>query len=147
MRNLYIIAVCTVLVLTSCKAEQTDEEMKERGKEMIRGLAQDCKASEGATDADVEDLVEDKMPETQVQKCFHSCMQQQFGISDGKQFSKKGFVQISAMMFKKDEEKLNVAKEVAEECDGTANDDRCELAVDIMTCIRSGLEKRGITKD
>ncbi|XP_058451193.1 general odorant-binding protein 19d-like [Malaya genurostris] len=141
----YFVAVCFVAVLAVVKAEQSDEEMKERGKDMLRNLAQDCKEKEKASDDDVESMVEDKMPETPVQKCFISCMQQQFGISDGKTFLKDGFIQISTMIFKKDEEKQKIAKEVAEECDGTANEDRCELSVDIWTCVKSAMEKRGIT--
>ncbi|XP_055547205.1 general odorant-binding protein 19d-like [Wyeomyia smithii] len=146
MKYFYSLAVFFVILVVSCKGEATDEEKKAQGKEMLRSLAQECKKNEGATDEDVEGVVEDKMPETTVQKCLHSCMQKQFGVSDGTKFLKEGFIQVSSMVVGKDDEKMKIAKEVAEECDGTTNSDRCELSVDIMTCIRDALKKRGVEK-
>lgn len=43
-----------------------------------------------------------------------------------------------------DEKKLALASEIAEACRPTANPDRCELAVDIMTCMAAEAKKRGV---
>nr|XP_019528891.2 general odorant-binding protein 19d-like [Aedes albopictus] len=131
------VAVCT-------KADDSDQEKKEQAKEMVRGMAEECKKQEGATDDDVEAMIEDKTPETQVQKCFLSCFQQQFQVSDGKKFNKDGFMQLCGMMFGDDEEKMKTAEEVADECSSVENADRCQLSVDIKDCVEKGLEKRGI---
>ncbi|XP_055642352.1 general odorant-binding protein 19d-like [Toxorhynchites rutilus septentrionalis] len=146
MKNSYYFFLVVCLVLTCSKGDSTEEENEEHSKDMLRSLASECKNTEGATDEDVEAMVEHKMPKTQVQKCFHSCLQQQFGISDGEKFLKKGFIELSEMLLKKDEEKMTVAEEIAIECDGIANPDRCQLAVDIMSCVEHGMEKRGIQK-
>lgn len=43
-----------------------------------------------------------------------------------------------------DEKKLATATEIAEACRPTANDDRCQLAVDIMTCMETEAKKKGV---
>uniref|UniRef100_A0A1Q3FRX2 Putative odorant-binding protein 56e n=1 Tax=Culex tarsalis TaxID=7177 RepID=A0A1Q3FRX2_CULTA len=135
-------------VLVVLAYAQTEEESaKEQARQMLRSMAQKCKESEGATDDDVTAMIDDVMPESQVQKCFHSCVQQQFGVSDGAKFLKEGFLEIMMMVYSEDEQKQGYAKEVAEECDGVANEDRCQLAVDIMTCVRQGMDQRGMKMD
>ncbi|XP_062565501.1 general odorant-binding protein 19d-like [Armigeres subalbatus] len=138
------IIVLVALITIYSKADNTDEEKKEQAKEMIRGMAEECKKQEGASDQDVEAIIDDKTPETQVQKCFLSCFQQQFQISDGKKFNKEGFMQLCGMMFGEDEEKMSIAEEVANECVGVENADHCQLSVDIKECIEKAFDKRGI---
>lgn len=43
-----------------------------------------------------------------------------------------------------DEKKLAIATEIAEACRPTANPERCQLAVDIMTCMEAEAKKKGI---
>lgn len=133
----------------SLKADEASdkEQVKEQAMQMLRSMAQTCKEAEGASDDDVEAMIDDVMPESQVQKCFHSCVQQQFGVSDGQKFLKQGFLEIMMMAVGDDKQQQGHAKEVAEECDGVANEDRCQLAVDIMTCVKQGMEKRSMKVD
>uniref|UniRef100_A0A182JNI0 Odorant-binding protein 13 n=1 Tax=Anopheles christyi TaxID=43041 RepID=A0A182JNI0_9DIPT len=128
--------------MISVQADQ-DEEVKQ-AKEMMRGLAAECKTKEGATDEDVDGFVNDKMPESRTQKCLAGCMQEQFGISDGKAFQEDGFMEIAKMLMKGNEAKIEVAKELAADCKAVSNEDRCELALDIMNCLKESAEKHGI---
>lgn len=50
------------------------------GKEMLKGMAAECKTKEGATDADVDDMVDKKLPSTKPAKCLNACMMEQFGV-------------------------------------------------------------------
>lgn len=50
------------------------------GKEMIRGMASDCKEKEKATDKDVENMINKVKPTSKEAKCLNSCMMAQFGI-------------------------------------------------------------------
>ncbi|XP_035902367.1 general odorant-binding protein 19d-like [Anopheles stephensi] len=136
-----LVAVC-LSVMVSVKADQGEE--MEQAKEMLRGLAAECKTKEGATDDDVEGFVNDKMPESRTQKCLAGCMQEQFGISNGKAFQEDGFIEIAKMLMKGDESKIELAKEIAADCKEVAHDDRCELAVEIMKCLKESAEKHGI---
>lgn len=47
---------------------------------MVRGMAAECKEKEGASDAEVDDMVDKKMPSTKPAKCLNACMMEQFGI-------------------------------------------------------------------
>lgn len=48
---------------------------KEEAKEMFRGMSQECKESEKASDDDVEKMINEQYPETREGKCLVSCMQ------------------------------------------------------------------------
>ncbi|XP_065073206.1 general odorant-binding protein 19d [Ochlerotatus camptorhynchus] len=141
----YCRIVMVALVVVACaKADDSDDEKKELAKQMLRSMTEECMKQEGASEDDVEAMLEDKTPETKVQKCFLSCCQQQFNISDGKKFNKEGFLELCGMMFKEDDEKMKIAEEVGEECSTVENEDRCQLSVDIKKCVETGLEKRGV---
>uniref|UniRef100_A0A182VRN5 Odorant-binding protein 13 n=1 Tax=Anopheles minimus TaxID=112268 RepID=A0A182VRN5_9DIPT len=137
-----LVAFCFA-AMVSVKADGENAEV-EQAKEMLRGLASECKTKEGATDDDVERFVNDKMPESRTQKCLAGCMQEQFGISNGKAFQEDGFIEIAKMLMKGDESKIELAREIAADCKDVTNEDRCELALDIMTCLKNSAEKHGI---
>ncbi|KAL1403638.1 hypothetical protein pipiens_005609 [Culex pipiens pipiens] len=131
MKSFYLIGLLLVLALAYSKAD----------KQMIRNAAQACKASEGASDEDVDVLAEGRMPETQTQKCLFSCVQVQFGLSDGKKFLKEGFLKHSEAIVGSGEENRRKAEEIAAECEKITNEDRCQLGADIAECIKQGMEK------
>lgn len=43
-------------------------------------LVQDCKAKEGATDNDIDEMMSEKMPSTQTGKCLSACVAIALGI-------------------------------------------------------------------
>uniref|UniRef100_A0A182QN26 Odorant-binding protein 13 n=1 Tax=Anopheles farauti TaxID=69004 RepID=A0A182QN26_9DIPT len=142
--SLAMVALCVVLTTAMQGVKADHNEDVEAAKEIMRGLAAECKNKEGASDDDVETFVEDKMPETRTQKCLAGCMQEQFGISNGKEFQEDGFEEVAKMLLKGDEEKMKVAREIGNDCKDVKNDDRCELALDIMSCLKESAEKHGI---
>lgn len=48
---------------------------KEEAKEMFRGMSQDCKETEKATDDDVELMISEQYPKSKEGKCMVACMQ------------------------------------------------------------------------
>lgn len=50
------------------------------GKEMLRGMASDCKTKEGASDDEVNGMINKELPTTQSAKCLNACMMEQFGV-------------------------------------------------------------------
>ena len=48
---------------------------KEEAKELLRGMSEDCKMKENASDADLETVLDEKEPATKEGKCFLACMQ------------------------------------------------------------------------
>lgn len=49
-------------------------------KQMMMGAAQECKASEDASDDDLGRLVEKKAPETKEGKCLFTCIMEQMDV-------------------------------------------------------------------
>lgn len=47
---------------------------------MIRGMAAECKEKTGASDAELEEMIDKNLPTTQPGKCLNACMMDQFGI-------------------------------------------------------------------
>uniref|UniRef100_A0AAG5CTT0 Odorant-binding protein 13 n=2 Tax=Anopheles atroparvus TaxID=41427 RepID=A0AAG5CTT0_ANOAO len=140
MKFFAVVSFCLAFAFVSVKTDDMEE-----AKEMLRGLAAECKKQEGASDDDVDGFVNDVPPQTRTEKCLAGCMQEQFGLSNGKAFQEDGFVEISKMILKGDEQKMVVAREIAADCKDVANDDRCELAVDILNCVKASAEKHGIS--
>ncbi|XP_035776018.1 general odorant-binding protein 19d-like [Anopheles albimanus] len=139
MKHITVVLLFLGLSIVGTQADEVSE-----AKEMLRGLAAECKQKEGASDDDVENFVNDVMPDSRTQKCLAGCMQEQFGVSDGKAFQPDGFVELSKMLMKGDEKKMVLAKEIAADCKDVAHEDRCELAVLIMNCLKESAEKHGI---
>ncbi|XP_053659862.1 general odorant-binding protein 19d-like [Anopheles marshallii] len=140
-----LVAFCFALIGTVMVSVKADHDMDvEQAKDMLRELAAECKTKEGATDDDVDAFVNDKIPDSRTQKCLAGCMQEQFGISNGKTFQEDGFIEIAKMLMKGDEKKIELSREIASDCKGVTNDDRCELAMDILNCLKDSAEKHGI---
>lgn len=110
--------------------------------EIRRNLAQSCKEREGASDGDVEGLITAVEPVTRVRKCLQSCFQQQHGVSDGRRFLKEAY--LARVVVGTDQLRQRIVEEAADECIGVENEDRCQLAIDIMTCVKQALQKRGL---
>ncbi|XP_052565407.1 general odorant-binding protein 19d-like isoform X1 [Culex pipiens pallens] len=109
-----------------------------------RGMLQDCKESLGATDADVEHIINANEPENQVQKCLAHCAMKQFGILHGRKFNKQGFASVAKLVIFLDKRKSRYVDQVADECDKIDNEDLCELGAELYMCAVTGLRKRGI---
>jgi hypothetical protein len=57
-------------------------------KEMFRGMSQECKDSEKATDDDVEKMINEQYPESKEGKCLVACMQGKVNFIKEKIFEK-----------------------------------------------------------
>lgn len=69
----FVVAIIFSMVHVECMtaAEQ---------KQMLMGVAQECKASEDASDDDLGKLVEKKAPETKEGKCLFACIMEQMDV-------------------------------------------------------------------
>lgn len=94
-----------------------------------------CRDQEGASDVDVAMFQSLQTPETKTTKCYYSCIMQFLGYHDGRRFDKEGFLG-TMLAASKTEQTRQIMRRLAEQCDGTENDDPCELAADIVDCIR-----------
>lgn len=103
-------------------------------------VQQACIKQEGASQDDVNFLKQMELPDSQARKCFYACVLEKMGASDGKRFDKKGFLSYGESVTNSDEKIMKNVRAMAESCGGTENEDRCELAFEIMACFRNGQE-------
>lgn len=69
----FVIATAFSMVHVEC---MTASEQKQ----MLMGVAQECKASEDASDDDLGKLVEKKAPDTKEGKCMFACIMEQMDL-------------------------------------------------------------------
>ncbi|XP_039450460.1 uncharacterized protein LOC120429297 [Culex pipiens pallens] len=94
-----------------------------------------CMREEGASDADAQVLRESRPPVTRTQKCFFDCMYRASQFSDGKRFTKDGFIAYVMRVVGHDGLKFQVLSAMADKCVHLESDDRCQLAADIEKCL------------
>ena len=87
---------------------------KEQAQEMFKGMAQECKESEKASDDEVNLLADGKYPETRTGKCLAACLQKQFGIvKDEPKLDFDGFMAVAKMGLEDDAKKIELAEQIA----------------------------------
>lgn len=57
----------------------------------------------------------------------------------------ESIIDMAKLVFEGDDTKINIAREVSNECGGITDDDRCELAAKLYDCATVECEKRGIS--
>lgn len=110
----------------------------------MKGVFADCKGKEGATDAELEEVLAKKPPTTKGSKCLHACAHENMGmvkegkimIDDVKKMIEKGFDH--------DKKLTGIMSEVVDECGSISDPDRCELADKLFHCFADGLTKRNL---
>ncbi|KAL9693365.1 hypothetical protein quinque_012650 [Culex quinquefasciatus] len=94
-----------------------------------------CQMRQRASDKDVEMFHTMQRPVERTTKCYYDCMMQVMGYSNGKRFIRDRFEDIYLSAAKNDDQRRTI-RHLADKCDGTEHDDACELAADIVACIR-----------
>lgn len=113
----------------------------ERTKTMLRGIALECKVNEDASDDDLTRLVGMKPIESKEGKCMIACILEQMGIMDEGKFLKNGFIEYGKDIVEGNTKALKMIADLAEECGVLKANDRCELAIMTMGCIKMGSMK------
>ena len=85
---------------------------------------------------DIQAFLDNKIPESQGQKCFSTCMLEKFNIIHENRFSKEGYVGFYYMIHDDDEEIMDKARTVALICDNVGDDeDHCEAGAKVFECV------------
>lgn len=135
---------------------------------MFKSVASECAAKEGATSADVDDAYSKKMPSSTGAKCMHACIGETIGAVSQMTFKNKiqqilincgnlfrfktknsqmnvdGVVALAKMAFGDDAAKLQTARDIASDCIGVTDGDRCEAALKLLECSVNAHKSRGL---
>ncbi|CRK97183.1 CLUMA_CG010580, isoform A [Clunio marinus] len=133
-----------IFIVIACLACVVKATTMAEHKQMLMGIAQECKANEDATDDDMGRLVEKKPPTTKEGKCLFACIMEQMDVIQDGKLSKEGFLEFASVIIDGDAGKMKVAEELANECGAIRDDDRCELAYKAGGCVKMAGMKRNI---
>lgn len=115
------------------------EERKAFHKKLIEG----CQPKEGASDSDVNTLLNRDIPTTPAGKCLIACSYEAVGLlADGK-FSQETAIEIAKTTYEGSEKALALVKDLGPNC-GSITGDRCEMAAKLMECMQETARKNGV---
>lgn len=109
---------------------------------LVNGVFTECKVKEGASDADLAEVVARKAPSTIGSKCIYACSQEAHGmVKDGK-LMVADTIEIFSKGF--DDKKIIAAwSDVVTGCGGITDADRCQRADKIFHCLTDNMAARG----
>lgn len=125
-----------------CFACATDKAFAD--KELVKLLSVQCQDEEGATDQDVEELSNGVVPETIEGKCMTACMGEMYNVTKDKKLVTESVLNIAALKTARKPEMMEVIRKVVEICEDETDENRCEAAYNIFTCIRVNSMKYGL---
>lgn len=132
MRN-FIKIVIVAISLMKINAVTLEEQ-----KQMLIGIARECKAIEGASDDDIGRLAEKLRPDTREGKCLFACILEKLNMMKDQELNKESFLAFAKVILAQDAEKMKSAAELADECMHIKENDRCDLAFKTGECVRIG---------
>ncbi|XP_055300742.1 general odorant-binding protein 28a-like [Sitodiplosis mosellana] len=133
-----------VLVVIFCAIGLSECMTKDQRVELFVKMANECAAKEGASSADVDELVVHKPASSKGGKCIRACMAENIGMIKDNHVDIDSVANVAAMAFDGNPSKIQVAKDLANECADVTDDDRCEAAAKIMECGQNAAKTRGI---
>ncbi|XP_032309346.1 general odorant-binding protein 19d [Drosophila ananassae] len=139
---LLLVLGCLVLGSGSASAKPHEEISEEHATK----LGHECQAETGATDEDVEQMMKHEKAESHEAKCLRACVLKKLEMLDeaGK-LSKKHAVDIIKAITKHEDEKDDVAAEVAEHCEAIeVPEDHCDAAEAYQNCIYEQMKEHGL---
>ncbi|XP_037935942.1 general odorant-binding protein 28a [Teleopsis dalmanni] len=110
--------------------------------------AEACKTETGATPADIDDMLNKKPASGKNGKCLRACLMKKYKVmnADGK-FDKAVGMEHAVKWTNGDAEKMVVATEIADFCEGLAvSSDHCDAAEEYGKCFKEQAKAHGIEK-
>lgn len=99
-------------------------------------LMNNCKTKVGATDADVQILMDHKLPDNHAGLCLLECLLTRGNMMKNGKFNRKGFMSAASPPMKSNPEKMRKLNAMVDECekDIAKAADECETAKTIVQC-------------
>ncbi|XP_017872625.1 PREDICTED: general odorant-binding protein 19d [Drosophila arizonae] len=138
--------VCfSVLVLLAAVAVSSKPQ-EDYDKEHIAEVAEECKTESGATDEDVEHMMQHEPADSHESKCLRACMLKKFEImNDEGKLSKENALEMVKLSSKDDAEKEAAATEIVDKCEGIeVPEDHCDAAAAYEKCIIDHMHEHGL---
>lgn len=110
---------------------------------MFLAMAKTCQTKEGASDVDLQQLMQRELPSTHTAKCLHTCIMESIGLIENGKPSVESSIELAKVASDNNAQIVKLTKEVAEECATVSDHDRCEMAFKMITCSMEATKQRG----
>lgn len=108
---------------------------------MVNAQAQKCQKNEGANEADLQEMMQGKLPSTNAAKCMHACMMEELGVlKDGKQ-SPEAAIALARRLSNNNPTVVKVTTDVTRSCASVTDLNRCEMAFKMIQCSMEASKK------
>ncbi|KAL7036226.1 hypothetical protein ACKWTF_008751 [Chironomus riparius] len=133
-----------VIFLASVSAMTVQEQ-----RQMMIGVATDCKSKTGANDNDLSLLILKKPMTTHEGKCLMFCIMEGMGVMDAatRTLKKDEFIEYISIPAKGDQALIGKLSAIAEKCALITDDDSCEMAFKSAACIKTAMAAQKIKTD
>lgn len=102
-----------------------------------------CQTNEGASEVDLQEMMQGKLPSTRNAMCMHACMMEGMGVlKNGKQ-SPKTAIALAKQISNNNPTIIKLITDVTRECATVHNSDRCEMAFKMIQCSIEATKKYG----
>ncbi|KAH8272275.1 hypothetical protein KR044_004214 [Drosophila immigrans] len=120
---------------------------EELTKEHVAEIAEECKTETGASDEDVQHMLQHEPTESHEGKCLRACAMKKFGImDDAGKLSKEHALELFKAVSKDDAEKEAAGVEIVEKCEAIeAPEDHCEAAAAYESCFVEHMHEHGLS--
>ncbi|KAH8400045.1 hypothetical protein KR215_005902 [Drosophila sulfurigaster] len=139
----YTCLFATLLVAVAVSGAPHEDLSKEHAAE----VAQECKTETGASDEDVQHMLQHEPTESHEGKCLRACMMKKFEImDDAGKLSKEHALELIKHISKDDAEKLSAGAEIVDKCEAIeVPEDHCDAAAAYESCFVEHLHEHGLS--
>lgn len=108
---------------------------------MLKTTIKSCSNTEGASESDVQEILDHKPPSSHSGRCVIACVGEAAGMIKGNKLDLDGSV---ALAVKMDPSKGDLAREIGSPCVDITDGDRCEAAMKVLQCLHENAVAKGV---
>ncbi|XP_031638585.1 uncharacterized protein LOC116350788 [Contarinia nasturtii] len=135
-----------VLVVVCAAVSFSEQAMtKEQVMELYNKMVEECAKKESGSSTDIEEVFAKKLPSTKNGKCIHACVGETTGLIKDNKVNVEGAIAMAKMVYDNDAAKVQMANDLANDCIGVTDGERCEAAFKIIQCSEQAHKARGVS--
>lgn len=113
------------------------------GQQQLPAQVKACQTKEGASEADVQEMMQGKLASTHKAKCLHACMMEEMGILRNGRQSPETAIAVAKQHSNNNPTIVKQTTDVTRECAAVSHPDRCEMAFKMIQCSIEVAKKHG----
>ncbi|XP_055380593.1 general odorant-binding protein 28a-like [Condylostylus longicornis] len=127
----FLLIVCTVCLIDNLATASPLDDLKN----IMSEVKEKCLAESNVPDDVLEKIKKHEPITSREGKCFKACIMENIGVMSDNKIAKDKILDAAKAIFGADENKLNMAGKVFDDCNQHTETDRCEAANYMCHCI------------